>query len=104
MDSTFQLESTIRTLDWDHRSSGGKAVAKRANADRTDKNGTQVFTYAAPAARGVQLMGDFTNWQERPIPLRRQSSGLWRAAVRLQPGRHRYRFVVEFPDGDEAAR
>lgn len=55
----------------------------------------QNFTYVTPAATSVQLVGDFTNWQERPIPLRRESNGVWRAAVQLQPGRHRYRFLVD---------
>jgi 1,4-alpha-glucan branching enzyme len=55
----------------------------------------QTFSIVMPAARSVELVGDFTNWQERPIPLHREENGVWRAAVRLEPGTHYYRFLVD---------
>jgi len=55
----------------------------------------QKFSYVTAAAASVQLVGDFTNWRERPIPLRREPNGVWRAAVRLEPGTHYYRFLVD---------
>ena len=56
---------------------------------------TQKFSYVTPGARDVQLVGDFTNWQERPIRLRKESDGVWQAAVPLEPGTHYYRFLVD---------
>jgi 1,4-alpha-glucan branching enzyme len=56
---------------------------------------TQEFTYALPVAASVHLVGDFTNWQERPIPLRKEANGVWHTAVRLAPGTHYYRFLVD---------
>ncbi len=56
---------------------------------------TQKFSYVTPAATSVQLVGDFTNWQERPIPLRKASNDVWQTAVRLEPGTHHYRFLVD---------
>lgn len=61
----------------------------------TVKEKAQKFTYATPDAQAVQLVGDFTDWQERPIPLRKEPNGLWQAAVRLEPGTHYYRFLVD---------
>lgn len=55
----------------------------------------QKFSCAMPGAQEVQLVGDFTNWQEHPIRLRQEPDGLWHAAVRLQPGTHYYRFLVD---------
>lgn len=55
----------------------------------------QNFVYQAPAAKSVQLVGDFTNWLERPINLRRHPEGTWWTAVRLQVGIHYYRFLVD---------
>ena len=55
----------------------------------------QKFAYATAAAKNVQLVGDFTNWQERPIPLRKEPDGVWHAAVPLEPGTHYYRFLVD---------
>jgi 1,4-alpha-glucan branching enzyme len=53
------------------------------------------FTYRAPLALNVQLAGDFTDWEKHPVNLRRQSEGLWQASVELEPGEHRYRFLVD---------
>jgi len=53
------------------------------------------FFYHAPTARTVQLAGDFTNWLERPINLRKGSQGTWWKAVRLKAGTHYYRFLVD---------
>jgi len=43
----------------------------------------------------VQLVGDFTQWQERPIKLQKGADGVWRATVKLEPGTHHYRFLVD---------
>ena len=55
----------------------------------------QMFSFHAPTATSVQLVGDFTHWQKHPVHLHRQSSGLWQASVELEPGAHRYRFLVD---------
>lgn len=55
----------------------------------------QNFFYEAPAAGSVQLVGDFTGWLERPIALKRGPEGVWWKAVRLAPGTHYYRFLVD---------
>lgn len=55
----------------------------------------QVFSFSAPDAISVCLVGDFTHWQQTPIPMKRQKGGVWRAAVELEPGTHHYRFLVD---------
>lgn len=55
----------------------------------------QNFSYHAPTARNVQLVGDFTGWLERPINLRKTPEGTWWKAVRLEAGTHYYRFLVD---------
>lgn len=55
----------------------------------------QLFSFTAPDAMSVQLVGDFTHWQQRPINLQRGADGVWRASVELQPGKHHYRFLVD---------
>src|ERR1700704_2570682 len=52
----------------------------------------QVFSITAPTAASVMLAGDFTQWQEKPIQLKKEATGVWRASVELTPGTHRYRF------------
>ena len=62
----------------------------------------ETFELNEPNATAVELLGDFTNWEEQPILLRRQKSGLWRATVPLDPGEHEYRFRVDGQWRDDA--
>ena len=66
------------------------------NAQTGTENGNlQSFSFAAPSATSVQLVGDFTRWQETPIRLQKGADGIWRTNVQLQPGEHHYRFLVD---------
>ena len=57
--------------------------------------GTQTFRFTAPKASVVLLAGDFTSWQNQPIPMQRNADGTWAAIVSLQPGTYHYRFIVD---------
>jgi len=54
-----------------------------------------MFRYKAPDATSVLLAGDFTHWQQRPIPMKRGADGVWQTTVALPPGTHHYRFIVD---------
>jgi 1,4-alpha-glucan branching enzyme len=56
---------------------------------------TQAFSFRAPEAVSVQLVGDFTQWQERPISLKKENGGVWQTSIELAPGTHHYRFLVD---------
>ena len=62
---------------------------------KTGSGRAQTFSFAAPTAMSVQLVGDFTHWQQQPISLRKGGDGIWRATVELPPGDHHYRFLVD---------
>jgi 1,4-alpha-glucan branching enzyme len=74
-------------------------MAKKHNANgakTTVRNGRiQNFSFAAPTAMSVQLVGDFTHWQQQPISMRKGADGIWRTTVELQPGPHHYRFLMD---------
>jgi 1,4-alpha-glucan branching enzyme len=55
----------------------------------------QQFSFRAPAALSVQLVGNFTHWQKQPVQLKKESDGIWRTTVQLEPGTYYYRFVVD---------
>jgi 1,4-alpha-glucan branching enzyme len=57
----------------------------------------QTFRFSAPGAVSVLLVGDFTHWQKRGIPMQKGKDGIWVATVELPAGKHTYRFLV---DGD----
>src|SRR5579883_3255159 len=55
----------------------------------------QTFRFTEPSANGVLLVGDFTAWQQRPIRMERGDDGIWTTTVKLPPGKHCYRFIVD---------
>ena len=55
----------------------------------------QTFSFSAPGALSVQLVGDFTQWEERPINLQKGLDGVWWVVIGLKPGTHHYRFLVD---------
>jgi len=65
-----------------------------AKADNETKS-RQSFSFCAPAALSVQLVGDFTHWQKKPISLSKNESGVWSGSVELPPGTYHYRFLVD---------
>jgi len=49
-----------------------------------------------PEAREAELLGDFTNWQEKPIAMKKVMNGLFEAVVKFrQPDSHKYKFRVD---------
>lgn len=55
----------------------------------------ETFQIVEPDAQEVVLVGDFTDWQENPVLLKRQKDGIWKISIELEPGEHEYRFVVD---------
>ncbi len=73
--------------------SKGQIMMKKSNHDGNTKR--QSFAFTAPTAMSVQLVGDFTHWKDRPISMQKDTHGVWRASVALDPGEHHYRFLVD---------
>jgi len=70
-------------------------MAKKTKTKSGASGLAQTFSFSAPEATSVQLVGDFTQWQERPVNLQKGADGVWRTAVNLPPGAHHYRFLVD---------
>ena len=69
------------------------------------KNGNkkkETLLLKAPAAGTVQLVGSFSQWQERPIPMEKDVDGIWRATIEIEPGEYPYRFLVDGQWQDDA--
>ena len=59
-------------------------------------NDAVVFVTLYPRAHSVQIAGDFNNWQpEKNIMDKVGDSGVWQTQMKLNPGRYRYRLVVD---------
>jgi hypothetical protein len=69
----------------------GTAAAPGAAPERIVR-----LVLSAPAARAVQLAGDFNGWRPEATPLRRAADGVWVADLPLAAGRrYQYMFVVD---------
>ena len=53
------------------------------------------FSLIAPDARIVQVVGDFTEWENDPLELKKFKDGVWKRTVSLEPGEHQYRLLVD---------
>ena len=65
------------------------------NGIYTANNSTKPVNFYcfAPAAKVVQLAGDFNHWH--PILMEQRESGRWFIQVWLPGGHHQYRFLVD---------
>jgi 1,4-alpha-glucan branching enzyme len=53
------------------------------------------FSLNAPDARSVQVVGDFTDWENSPLELKKFKDGVWKKTISLEPGEHEYRLLVD---------
>ncbi len=53
------------------------------------------FSFLAPHAQAVYLAGDFNHWNPSSHPLEKESAGLWKISLNLDPGPCQYRFLVD---------
>ncbi len=53
------------------------------------------FTFFAPGAGKVNLAGTFNGWNATQNPLADDGKGNWSIVVKLGPGKHSYKFVVD---------
>jgi hypothetical protein len=72
---------------------GGNGHLHGPTAPRPTREGV-VFALEAPGARRVQLVGDFNGWT--PDGNEMEPDGpIWRRVLKLNPGRYRYRYLVD---------
>ena len=59
-------------------------------------NDAVVFVTLYPRAQSVQIAGDFNNWQPEHASMNKVGdTGVWQTEMKLDPGRYRYRLVVD---------
>lgn len=59
------------------------------------RDGFAEFSFFRPMADSVHLAGDFNNWREDQLPMRRDARGYWSAALCLPSGEYRFRYMVD---------
>jgi 1,4-alpha-glucan branching enzyme len=54
-----------------------------------------ILAVDAPECRLVSVTGDFTQWSESGIPLRKGEDGRWQVSLQLPPGEYQYRLRAD---------
>lgn len=63
---------------------------------RTKKMTSYTFSFEAPTAKEVYVVGDFNNWAvQQSFKLSRRENRKWEKRLDLKPGKYRYKFVVD---------
>lgn len=56
----------------------------------------QTFSFLAPEAKNVYIVGDFNNWKaDEYSRLERLPDGTWEKRIALKPGTYKYKFIVD---------
>ncbi|SPE54546.1 Carbohydrate-binding glgB1-like protein [Verrucomicrobia bacterium] len=53
------------------------------------------FSYSGAEAKAVLLAGDFTGWEQAPVTMKKDKTGVWKKTVSLALGRYQYRLLVD---------
>ena len=99
----FRLGLSFVTRLRERKKIMAKIMTKKTSSKNVGMDVKQIFTITAHGAMSVQLMGDFTNWQNNPINMEKGAKGVWQATVELAPGTHHYRFFVDGEWHDDPA-
>ena len=77
----------------DYKALAAEVLQAETRSPRLTLDGV-VFEFEAPQAQRVQLVGDFNEWMLDATDMT-QAGKLWTQVLRLEPGRYRYRYVVD---------
>lgn len=53
------------------------------------------FSFNAPDAKKVTLVGEFNNWDRAKHPMKCDDNGLWTKTIMLEPGIYEYKFLED---------
>ena len=54
-----------------------------------------LFEYEDENAQSVFLVGSMNNWNTTATPMEKFDNGLWKIVLKLEPGKHSYKFMVD---------
>lgn len=53
------------------------------------------FRFFAPSAHRVEVLGDFTGWEAKPLPLEREDGGWWSGLTVVNPGDYDFHYRID---------
>lgn len=67
----------------------------KTQSKKTEKNKKVAFTFLAPHASEVSLLGDFNQWNGNNYQMKKGKNGAWKKTVILEPGTYEYKYFVD---------
>lgn len=89
----LEMETNRAAIEQPAAATRGTAGSPGPGAPHVTRDGV-VFALEAPSAQRVQLVGDFNGWTVDGNDMTPHAS-MWTKVVKLDPGRYRYRYVVD---------
>jgi 1,4-alpha-glucan branching enzyme len=88
-----------------------KKEKKRLNTKAKTKLDKEIqknieLTFRSRDAINVNIAGEFNNWDTQALPMSKDKEGIWKAKVKLAPGRYEYKlfadnaWVEDLPDSE----
>ncbi len=65
------------------------------NAEIIDNPAGIEFTYTAPNANSVSLVGTFNNWNNSANPMQKDQNGVWSTVIQVQAGKYQYKYLAD---------
>ena len=54
------------------------------------------FSYFAPQANSIKVVGNFNDWTPSEISqMKQDSDGMWSTVIQLPPGTYQYKFIID---------
>lgn len=77
------------------KSGGGNCRGKTDPGKEARRERKIELKYVDPEAKEVFVAGDFNGWDTTSHPMKRDKEGVWKAKLRLLPGRYEYKFFAD---------
>jgi len=87
------VTGTVLPGQLQRKQTGAEAGAETAK--ETAKKVEVTVKLDAPFAKAVFIAGQFNDWAADADPLTKGDDGIWRAKLKLAPGKYEYKFVVD---------
>lgn len=74
-----------------------KAVEKKSTIEKSSAQEKKSipFKIYAPEASSAYLVGDFNNWDQCSLSMKKRDDGYWETSIELSPGEYQYKYLID---------
>ncbi len=74
-----------------------KTAEKKQTIEKSAEQGKKSipFKIYAPEANSIYLVGDFNNWDQCSLAMKKREDGYWETYLELSPGEYQYKYLID---------